>query len=278
MSALLATLSEKILSNPSEATQLGIEHFNQSTKPFDDLLEYLTQLSDTDSSIKNINLIAYLLQSFSQWKNQFYKSSSLPQFDNTVVNNLLLKTLPLTFLKDFLQIFEISKEYLLSLIRTSLKSPSHSSTYKRALNMIVTLDYQLEFQPHEILLPLILTSKDHYIDLYLNKSRQYEVYLLKLLNHLHEKNGKQLSEILANEYQMKDVPFSKKNVSKLAVRYWNLLGNDEDENYPNLKILQQKRTLSFLLNTRYNGLNGEKTMSDECWNELVGVNINEMKE
>ncbi|CAF0758925.1 unnamed protein product [Adineta ricciae] len=270
MSTLLATLSEKILSNPSEATQLGIEHFNQSSKPFDDLLEYLTQLSDTDSNSKNINLIAYLLQAFSQWKNQFYKSSSLPQFDNTVVNDLLLKTLPLTLLKDFLQIFEISKEYLLSLIRTSFKSPSHSSTYKRALNMIVTLDYQLEFQPNEILLPLILTSKDHYIDIYLNKTRQYEVYLLKLLNHLHEQNGKQLSEILANEYQMKDVPFSKKSVSKLAVRYWNLLGNDEDENYPNLKILQQKRTLSFLLNTRYNGLSGEKTMSDECWNELVG--------
>jgi hypothetical protein len=70
---------------------------------------------------------------------------------------------------------------------------------------------------------------------------------------------------------MKNVTFNKKNLSKLVVRYWNLYGNGEDDKYPNLAVLQQKRTLAYLINVKYNRMNEEKTMSDECWNELVGV-------
>ncbi|UJR27400.1 hypothetical protein I4U23_008690 [Adineta vaga] len=271
MSTFLTTLTEKsYLSDETEAINFVIEYFNQSSKPFDDLLENLSQLSDSDCNNKNISLIKCLLHSFLQWKNQSYKSSSsLPQFDKTLMNNLLLQNLPLTVLKDFLEIFQMSKEDLINSLRTLLKLPMNSHVYKRALNIIVLFGYQLDFQPNEILLPLILNGKDHLIDIYVNKTDQFEIYLLKLLDHLYKGNGKKIREILSDEYQIKDVTFSKKNVSKLAVRYWNLYGNGDDENYPHLRVLQQKRTLGYLINVRYNGLNEEKTMGDECWNELV---------
>ncbi|CAF5177584.1 unnamed protein product, partial [Rotaria sp. Silwood1] len=69
---------------------------------------------------------------------------------------------------------------------------------------------------------------------------------------------------------MKNVTINKKTLSKLAVRYWNLYGNEQNEKYPNLAILQNKRTLGYLINVKYNNMNDDKTMSDDCWNELVG--------
>ncbi|CAF0893819.1 unnamed protein product [Adineta steineri] len=268
MTSFLTTLSDKYHStNENDAKNFAFEHFNQSSQPFEDLLENLSQLCTTEfDSDNNINLINCLLHSFIQC----HKSSSQLKFDETQINNLISKSLPIICLKDFIEIFNISKEYLINLLKTSLNFPTNSSIYKRALHIIVRFDYQLEFQPNEILLPLIINLKEHLIDIYLNKTRQYEQYLLNLLNHLYENNGKKIREILSNEYNINNVTFNKKNLSKLVVRYWNLYGHEENDKYPNLAILQQKRTLNYLINVKYNGLNDEKTMSDECWNELVG--------
>ncbi|CAF5188135.1 unnamed protein product, partial [Rotaria magnacalcarata] len=147
--------------------------------------------------------------------------------------------------------------------------PTNSNEYKRSLNIVVKLNYQLDFEPNEILLPLILNSKDHLIDVYLDDKSQYEEYLIGLLNHLYDNGGKKLQDRLSNEFKIKTPTFNKKTLSKLAVRYWNLYGNEQNDKYPNLAILQSKRTLGYLINVRYNGLTDEKTMSDECWNELV---------
>jgi hypothetical protein len=174
-------------------------------------------------------------------------------------------------LNNFIEIFQISKEYLINLFKSSIANPIDVNTYKRTIHLIVKLNYQFEFQPNELLLPLIVNSKDYLIDIYLDKNRQYEEYLLDLLNHLYEYNGKRILDILENEYQMKNITLHKRTLSKLVVRYWNLYGNEQNEKYPNLAILQQKRTLSYLINVKYNAMNEEKTMSDECWNELVEV-------
>jgi hypothetical protein len=274
MSTFLTTLSEKTyLSDENAATSFVIDYFKQSSRPFDDLLEYLFELTASELGNKNTGLIQCLLHSFTQWKNTFYQSSSLPACDKPRLNDLL-QTLPLTTLKDFTAVFHISKEDLITLLKSLLKSPNNSQAYKRALNILVMFDYQFEFPLNELLLPLIVNSRDHLIDVYLNKTRRYEEYLLGILNHLYETNGKRIRDILSEEYQLPGVTLNKKNLSKLAVRYWNLYGNDEDEKYPNLTILQQKRTLAYLMNVKYNGITEEKSMSDECWKELVGVSIN----
>jgi len=101
MSSFSTTLSEKYNScNENEAINFAIEYFNQSSKPFDDLLENLSQLSETNN---NINLIDCLLHSFNQWKNSSHESSlSISKFNETLINKLILQTLPLTSLNDFI--------------------------------------------------------------------------------------------------------------------------------------------------------------------------------
>jgi len=270
MSKFLTELSEKYqLQNEDEAMNFAFDYFNRSSKPFDDLIDNLLQLSESDN---NIELINFLIQLFIQWKNQFNKTLSNQKFDEIKMNNFICKSLPLESLNNFIEIFQISKEYLINLLKSSLNLPTNSLIYKRTLNIIVKLNYQLEFQLNELLLPLIINSKDYLIDVYLNKNLQYEEYLLDLLNHLYENFGKNLREILVKEYNIKNPIFNKKTLSKLAVRYWNLYGNEQNEKYPNLAILQRKRTLGYLINNKYTGNNDEKTMSDECWNELVEVN------
>jgi hypothetical protein len=270
MSSFLTELSEKYqLENENEVMDLAFNYFNQSSKPFDDLVDNLLQLSESDN---NIQLVICLIQLFIQWKNQFNKTLSNQKFDEKKINDFILKSLPLECLNNFIEIFQISKEYLINILKSSLILPTNSWIYKRTLNIIVKLNYQLEFQQNELLLPLVINSKDYLIDIYLNKNPQYEEYLLDLLNYLYENNGKNLREILAEKYNIKNPIFNKKTLSKLAVRYWNLYGYEQNDKYPNLSILQHKRTLGYLINTKYNGTNDEKTMSDECWNELVGVN------
>ena len=255
------------LKHDDQAKDLVFKFFNESSKPFNDLFDYVLQLSTSD----HLFLIIYLLDLFDQWKNQLSTSLSLPKFDQTTMNDLIVQNLPVGSLKSFIEIFQLSKEYLMNLFKSSLSNPINSNTYKRTIHLLVKLDYQFEFQPNEILLPLIINSKDHLIDLYLNKTQRYEEYLLELLNDLYQNNGKQIKEILEKQYQMKNATFHARNLSKLVVRYWNLYGNDQTEKYPNLAILQQKRTLGYLINVKYNGINEEKNMSDECWNELVAV-------
>lgn len=268
MSSFLTSLLENYqLKNDNQAKDLLFNHFNQSSKPFDDLFEYIQQLSKSD----NPYLINYLFQLFDQWKNQLPQPLSLPKFDPTIMKDFILQNLPFDSSNSFFQLFQLSKEYLLNLFKSSLSSPTNINTYKRTVHLIARLNYQFEFQPNELLLPLILNSKDYLIDVYLNKDHQYEEYLLNLLNDLYQNNGRRIKEILENQFHMKNVTFHARNLAKLVVRYWNLYGDDQNEKYPNLAILQQKRTLSYLINVKYNGTNDEKSMSDECWNELVGV-------
>ena len=274
MSSFLTSLSEKFHSqNPNEAIDFVRDYFNQSAKPFQDLLDCLSQLSESDT---NTDLINTLLQVFLQWKNQLKKPLPSSKFDETIINRMILQTLPIESLDNFIEIFHISKEYLLNLFRSSLSTPTNGNLYKRTVQLIVKLNYQLDIPDNELLLPLILSSKDYLIDVYLNKTPQYEEYLLKLLDHLFDNRGNTLREILTNEYQMKNVSVNKRTLSKFVVRYWNLYGNEQNEKYPNLAILQYKRTLGYLINMKYNGLNEEKAMSDECWNELVGVRRREV--
>lgn len=257
-----------------EAVNIIFEHFNQSSTPYDDLTETLLQLTQLNDD-KNASLINCFVHSFVQWKAQCNKTLSIPTIDQNVIDELLSQSLPIECLKNFIEIFQIDKPYLLDLLRKLLNSPMNSNSYKRGLNIIVKLDYQLDFNPNEILLPLILNSKDHFIDIYLNNKPQYEEYLIDLLNHLYENGGKKIEDKLKTEYNMKTVSFNKKTLSRLSVRYWNSYGHEQNDKYPNLATLQNKRTLGYLVNVKYNGINDEKTMSDECWNELVAVNRKE---
>ncbi|CAF0894095.1 unnamed protein product [Rotaria sp. Silwood1] len=268
MSSLLTNLSQNLhFHNDKEALDIAFNHFNHSDQPYNDLFEYLLILSESNQN--NANLINCLIESFLQWKNQLNKNLQIPYLDENLMNDLILKKLPIKFLKDFCEIFQISKEHLIFLLRTSLYDPINSPSYKHALNIIVKFHYQLEFSPNEILLPLILDTKDHLIHVYIDKNRQLEEYVLDLLNYLYENGGKRLREILSNEFNIINPNFNKKALGKLAVRYWNAFGNEQIEKYPNLATLQHRRTLSYLINVKYCENNDEKTMSDEAWNELI---------
>jgi len=270
MSSLLSILTEKLhFHNDNEALSIAFNHFNNSNQPYNDLFEYILILTETNHI--NTNVINCLIQSFLQWKQQSNNNYSSSYVDHNSIDNLISKTLPITFLKDFCEIFQISKEYVMSILRNLLNDSTNSSRYKRALNIVVKFHYQLDFSPDEILLPLILNTKDHFIHLYIDKNRELEEYLLNLLNHLYENGGKKLREILSNEFNIRYQNLNKKALGKLAVRYWNLFGYEQIDKYPNLANLQHKRTLGYLINVKYSGNNDEKTMSDEAWNELVEV-------
>ena len=272
MSSLLTSLTEKLhFHNENEATEIALNHFNHSTQPYNDLFEYL--LTSTESNHVNTNLINCLIQSFLQWKNQLNNKSKVPYFDEHLINNFILKKLPIPFLKDFCEIFQISKEYFIHLLKNLLFNPTNSAPFKRALHIIVKFNLQSEFSPEEILLPLILNTQDHLIHVYIDKKSELEEYVLELLNYLYENGGKRLRDILINEFNIRDLNLNKKTLGKLAVRYWNSFGNGKIEKYPNLAILQHKRTLNYLINVKYSSNNEEKTMSDEAWNELVEVKI-----
>jgi hypothetical protein len=272
MSSLLTDLSEKLhFHNENEAMDIALNHFNHSNQPYNDLLEFLLTLSESNHN--NTNQINCLIQSFLQWKTQSNRNSKVPHLDENLINNLISKNLSIIFLKDFCEIFQISNEHFINLIRNLLHNPTNSSPFKRALHIIVKFNMQSEFTPNEILLPLILNTQDHLIHVYIDKKCELENYLLDLLNYLYENGGKRLREILSNEFNIRNTNLNKKALGKLAVRYWNSFGNEQIEKYPNLAILQHKRTLSYLINVKYSGTNEEKTMSDEAWNELVQVKI-----
>lgn len=274
MSSLLSILSEKLhIHNDNEANDIAIDYFNHSNQPYQDLFDYLLTLTETHQN--NTNLITCLIQSFLQWKIQFHKNFPIPYFDQNAINNFIVKSLPIIFIKDFCEIFQISKDYLLSLLRNLLNDPTtSSSSYKRALNIVVKFQYQREFHSSEILLPLILNNKDHFIHIFIDKNLVLEEDLLRLLNHLYENGGKKLREVLANEYYIRNQNINKKALGKLAVRFWNLFGHEQKDKYPNLANLPHKRALGYLINVKYSGNNDEKTMSDEAWNELVEVKQN----
>ncbi|CAF0722304.1 unnamed protein product [Adineta ricciae] len=268
MSSLLKTLADQLREhNDTRAGEIAFDHFNQSDQPYDDLFKYLLSLTETNN--QNVRLIDCLIQSFLQWETQAKPTYARPAFDETCINNLILSQLPVVFLNDFCQIFRISKEQLFSLLRTVLRQSMNAPLYKRALTIIVKLQCQSEFLDEEILLPLILNSKDHLIHLFVDNQQELEEKLLTILNHLYRYGGRSLGRILAEEFNMNVPNINKKALGKLAVRYWNLYGHNQVEKYPNLASLQHKRTLNYLINVKYSGSSEEKPMSDEAWNEIV---------
>lgn len=269
MSTFYSNLSDRYHLNidQNELNSSVQQYFTDLSDPFEDFLENLTKIIENDPNHRQKNFVCYLVQVFRQWKDES-KVRIEPKHN---VDQLILRQLPLNAVDDFVSIVETPKETLLNLIRSSLNLPMNSSLYKRAVHLLVRWDFQTEFQARELLLPWIISSKEHLIDIYLNEKRQYEEYLLEILNHLYEENGKKISEILKKDFGMTDVKIAKKTLAKLAVRYWNLLGHDQVEKYPKLATLQAKRTLGYLINLKYKNGNEEKTMSDECWNELIEV-------
>ena len=216
MSSLLTDLAEKLhFLSENEATDLAFNYFNNSNQPYNDLFENLVFLSESHRN--NINSINCLIQSFIQWKTQLNKAIPIPYFDENIINNLILRSFPIIFLKDFCEIFQISKGTLIFLLRSCLlTNPLTSQLYKRALNIIVKFNYQLDFSPNEILLPLILNTKDHLVHVYVDKNPQLEEYVLNLLNRLYQNGGKYLREILSNDFNIRNININKKSSRKIS--------------------------------------------------------------
>ena len=267
MSSFYTNLSDRFHSNAdeSELDSSINEHFNQIETPFDDFFVNLSSLIENDPNHRLKNFLRFLVAAFRRWKDE----SKAPVHFQTDVDLLILRDLPMHSMKDFLEICQIPKERLLKLLRSSLRSSTSSTLYKRALNILVQMNFQMEFTDREILLPLILNSKDHLIEVYLNETPAYQEYLLNILNRLYVNGGKNIDEILKTQFGMTETKFSKRTLAKLAVRYWNLYGNEQNETYPNLATLQARRTLGYLISLKYKNGSDEKAMSDECWNELV---------
>lgn len=272
MSSFLQTLSDKLQnSNETEANEFVLDSFNHSRQPYDDLFEYLSTLTNTRHNENRS--ISCLFQSFLQWKEQpSNRNFRVPLYDQNLIDEFILKTLPIQFLLDFSQIFQISKSYLLSLLRDIFHNSNISTPiYKRALNIVVKFEFQFDFYPNDILLPLIFDNKDQLIYTYMDNNRPLEEYFLDILNRLYDNGGKRMRDILANEYRMQNVNVNRKILGKLAVRFWNSIGQNQTARYPNLASLQQRRALGYLISVKYNGNTEEKSMSDEAWNEIVEV-------
>ena len=155
----MSSLCSKLLQLPkghhnNEVFDILIDHFNHTNQPYNDLLECLSTL--TESTHNNGYRIHCVIQSFLQWINQLNKNLPVPNLDQNILEKLILKQLPIEFMKDFCKIIQISQNHLIILIRNLLNDSMDSPAYKRSLNIIVEFNYQLEFTPNEILLPLIL--------------------------------------------------------------------------------------------------------------------------
>lgn len=270
MSFLLDVLAEKFrVQEDNQAHELAIDYFRQSSQPWHDLLDYLWTLAS--ASQKNLRLIQCLVHAFVQCKVQLGPQPPVSSFDDQAIEALFLDYLPTDALQDFCTIFQLGKDYRLSLLRNALSYSNNPAKYKHLLSIVVLFNYQLEFYPNEMLVPIILTNKDHLIQLYLDKKRHLEEHLLELLDHFYENGGKRLRVILSNEFGVSLNNNERRSLSKLAVRYWNLLGQSRDDKYPNLSALPYRRTLGYLFNVKYDDSHEEKSMSDECWNEAIEV-------
>ena len=212
-------------SNGQEKLQEStMEHYEKAARPFNEFLNDLEELIHLDTGSQQKMMIESLVHSFSQWKSMSSSSSArlAPQFDLKHFSRWIFELLPLACVKEFVDIFELSTDGLLDLLRDALKQPMNSSLYKRSLNILVKLNYQLKLKPNELILPLILNAKQHLIDIYLNDQNQCEQYLIELLNDLYRNGTRNLLETLANNYGMINVTCNKRLISKLAVRYWNI--------------------------------------------------------
>lgn len=273
MSSFLKNLSDELKkSNINEAQNQAFDYFQQSQQPYDDLFQHLRTLTSTTHNTTQV--VTCLFQSFLQWKQQQPSNQQIPvpSYDINLIEDFILKTLPITFIPDFCEIFNVSKEFVLTLLREQFNNPKTSpTTYKRALHIVVKFQWQFEFDANEILLPLILENKEQLINIFLDHNRQMEENLLYLLDYLYENGGKRQREILARDYHMSNVNINKKALGKLTVRFWNSLGNNQTGRYPNLASLPLRRALGYLISMKYNASSDDKPMSDEAWNENVEV-------
>lgn len=272
MASFLQTLSDKLQnSNKTDVNEFILDYFTHSQHPYDEFFEQLLTLTNTNHNENR--LFTCLFRAFLQWKEQDSNVNiPIPLYDHNLIDQFILKSLPVQFLPDFCRIFQVSKNYLRSLLRDIFHNfATSTSNYKRALTIVAKFELQLDFYPEDILLPLVFDNKDQLIQIYLDSNRQLEENLLEILNRLHDNGGKRMQDILANEYHMSNVNVNKKLFGKLAVRFWNSIGQNQIARYPNLGSLQQRRALGYLISTRYNGNPDEKGMSDEAWNEIVEV-------
>ena len=266
MSDFLTELGNMLQQNQvMTAMEFTVTHFGQASQPVYVLHQYLTSLSASQN--KNIPLIQFLIDAFAQWEHLFASAVPIEMFDE----NLFLFVLPPCVLRDFCNLFQITKDYLLYLLRTILNHSIHSPEYKHLLIIIVTFDYQFEFYTSEILVPLIVNVKDHLIHIYLNQKLPLQESLLDLLNHLYENGGQRFRYILSQEFGVRQANINKKAIKKLAVRFWNSFGNGQINRFPHLASLQDRSTLGYLIGMKYNAIPDENTMSNEAWNEAVDV-------
>jgi hypothetical protein len=267
MSTFLKTLSRDLDSDqPNDAIAFAVEHFRQSTQPWEDFFNCLSSASQSKSV--NINLIQCIIYSFGEWRRRFASAISEPLFNDS----LFLYQLPISVLREFYSIFHLNEQYLVSLLRTAFTYPINSPSYKRLLTIIVTFDLQLHFDVGEILLPLILNNKDHLIHLYLNGKVNLQEYLLDLLNHLYDNGGQHLRRILDRDFGIRDQhSINKKGMKKLAIRFWKIFGNQQNDRYSNLATLQDRSAIGYLIGLKYSPISNENTMSEDCWIEAVEV-------
>lgn len=270
MSSLLKDLSAKLHAHQENvAFDLAFNYFNQSPQPYHELFDLLCAIARLDHP--NAQLVPCLTQSFLQCRDESQHVCRVPTFDERILNDFILGKLPVTAVDDICEIFQYRKREILVLCRILLREWVNSPAFKRGLTIVVRFRYQLEFAPNEILLPLMVNSKEHLLQQFLDKRRDLEELILDVLERLYRNDGRKLWETLTYEFNMHVQNVNKKALGKLAVRYWNLIGHHQREKYPNLASLQHKRTLNYLVNLKYSTNGEEKTMSDEAWNEVIEV-------
>lgn len=271
MSSLLTNLVEKLQNeNENGAIQEVESYFQQIPNPYEEFLNYLTKLSEKHHP-NNPKLIQCLIQGFIRIQNRLRVRTF--QFDQTQIDNLLVKTLSISFIDDFCNIFQISKQYLVDLLRKSLTDTTPAALYKRALNIIVRFQYQFDYKPNELILPLILNNKDHFIHLFIDNNPDIQNYVVDMLDYLYSNGGKRMRDILIYEYQMPNPNVNRKTLGRLAIRLWNSVADEKKSQYRNLINLQQTRALGYLIGIKYSSNDDERIMSDEAWNESVEVKI-----
>ncbi|CAF0961313.1 unnamed protein product [Didymodactylos carnosus] len=157
------------------------------------------------------------------------------------------------------KIFQLDNEHLIQIIRNQLLS---NNDYDNAVKLITHFLLQDYFYINELLLPLFLNDIQDLMEKHLIGSKQYvhQAYLTGLF--------------MINVYQVPaDVipKLDKNEIRLMIIRCYDLYCTKENASqYPNLSILQPKRTLTYLINVKYGTNMANKTiMSDDCWNEHI---------
>ncbi|CAF1288082.1 unnamed protein product [Didymodactylos carnosus] len=170
------------------------------------------------------------------------------------------------------KIFQLDNEHLIQIIRNQLLS---NNDYDNAVKLITHFLLQDYFYINELLLPLFLNDIQDLMEKYLIGSKQQQHELLLTLDHICQPGElNNIQDILTNVYQVPaDVipKLDKNEIRLMIIRCYDLYCTKENASqYPNLSILQPKRTLTYLINVKYGTNMANKTiMSDDCWNEHI---------